>query len=190
MMLTRSAKRHRDNRPARASESNLRRAAALLRGDQGAVTVVFAICGSMMIAAMCIALDTIDGGMTHSRMQSALDVATLSAGVDLMHFSTTTGADLAQWQQDARAYYNANMPSGYMSLTMPDSGFVATVTGSPAAGETIQLSATGSLKLIAPVVLPGTSGNGSGSGSTTLPTTAPLVANNTALYLPKSTLEL
>jgi len=190
MMLTRSAKRHRDNRPARASESNLRRAAALLRGDQGAVTVVFAICGSMMIAAMCIALDTIDGGMTHSRMQSALDVATLSAGVDLVHFSTTTGADLAQWQQDARAYYNANMPSGYMSLTMPDSGFVATVTGSPAAGETIQLSATGSLKLIAPVVLPGTSGDGSGSGSTTLPTTAPLVANNTALYLPKSTLEL
>jgi hypothetical protein len=116
----------------------------------------------MMIACMCIALDTIDGGMTHSRMQSALDVATLSAGIDLLHYSSTTGA-LAQWQQDARAYYNANMPAGYMSLTMPDSGFTATVTGSPAAGETIQLSAAGTLNLIAPVVVPGTSGNGSGS---------------------------
>ncbi|MFT4432792.1 VWA domain-containing protein [Caballeronia sp. 15715] len=190
MMLTRSAKKHCDNNPARPRKSNPRQAAALVRGDDGAVAVVFAICGSMMIAAMCIALDTIDGGMTHSRMQSALDVATLSAGVDLLHFSTTTGTNLALWQQDARAYYNANMPTGYMALTMPDSGFAATVTGSPAAGETIQLSATGSLKLIAPVVLPGTSGNGSGSGSTALPTTAPLAANNTALYLPKSTLEL
>jgi Flp pilus assembly protein TadG len=189
MMVTRPAKKHRDDRIARAREPNPRRAAALLRRDQGAVTVVFALCGSMMIACMSIALDTIDGGMTHARMQSALDVATLSAGIDLAH-----GANLsvAQWQQDARAYYNANMPAGYMSLTMPDSGFVATVTGTPASGETIQLSAAGSLKLIAPVVLPGTSGNGSGSGSgsTTLPTTAPLTADNTALYLPQSTLEL
>jgi hypothetical protein len=187
MMLTRSAKKHRDHRIARERKPNLRRAAMRLQGDQGAVTVVFALCGSMMIACMCIALDAIDGGMTHARMQSALDVATLSAGINLAH-----GANLsvAQWQQDARAYYNANMRTGYMSLTMPDSGFMATVTGTPASGETIQLSATGSLKLIAPVVLPGTSGNGSGSSSTTLPTTAPLAANNTALYLPQSTLEL
>jgi len=189
MRVTRSAKKHRGDRIARAREPNLSRVAALLRRDQGAVTVVFALCGSMMIACMCIALDTIDGGMTHSRMQSALDVATLSAGIDLAH-----GANLSvtQWQLDARAYYNANMPAGYMSLTMPDSGFVATVSGTPAAGETIQLSATGSLKLIAPVILPGTSGNGSGSGSvaTALPTSAPLAANNTALYLPQSTLEL
>jgi Flp pilus assembly protein TadG len=189
MMSTRSAKKYRNKRPAGAREPNLRQAAALLRGDQGAVTVVFAICGSMMIASMCIALDTIDGGMTHSRMQSALDVATLSAGIDLAHGA---GLSVTQWQKDARAYYDANMPTGYMALTMPDSGFVATVTGTPAAGETIQLSATGSLKLIAPVVLPGTPGNGSGSGSgaTTLPTTTPLAANNTALYLPQSTLEL
>ena len=189
MMVTSSAKKHRDDRIARTRAPNLRRAAARLRRDEGAVTVVFALCGSMMIACMCIALDTIDGGMTHSRMQSALDVATLSAGIDLAH-----GANLsvAQWQKDARAYYNANMPTGYMSLTMPDSGFLATVTGTPAAGETIQLSAAGTLKLIAPVVLPGTSGNGSGSssGTTTFPTTAPLTANNTALYLPQSTLEL
>jgi len=183
-MLTRSAKKSRNVRAARVADSTL-------CGDQGAVTVVFAICGSMMIAAMCIALDTIDGGMTHSRMQSALDVATLSAGIDLLHYSSTTGAALAQWQQDARAYYNANMPAGYMSLTMPDSGFTATVTGTPAAGETIQLSAAGTLALIAPVVMPGTSGgSGSGSGSTALPTSAPMAANNTGLFLPQSTLEL
>lgn len=191
-MLTRTARKHRDDRLVRAAGSNPRRTAALLHGDQGAVMVVFAICGSMMIASMCIALDTIDGGMTQSRMQSALDVATISAGVDRVHYSSTTGASLTQWQQDARAYYNANMPAGYLSLTMPDSGFTATVTGTPAAGETIQLSAAGTLKLIAPVVVPGTSGSGSGSGSgsQTLPTTASITVSNTALYLPKSTLEL
>jgi Flp pilus assembly protein TadG len=187
MMLTRSPKNHLDDRLARPVGPNLRRTAALMRGDQGAVAVIFAICGSMMIASMCIALDTIDGGMTQSRMQSALDVATLSAGVDLQH---GTLLSVTQWQKDARAYYNANMPTGYMSLTMPDSGFSATLSGSPATGETIQLSAAGTLNLIAPVVVPGTSGSGSGSGGQTLPTTTPMAANNTALYLPQSTLEL
>lgn len=187
MMLTRSTKKHRHDGLARSTGPNVRSAAALLRGDHGAVAVIFAICGSMMIASLCIALDTIDGGMTQSRMQSALDVATLSAGVDLVHGSALS---VAQWQKDARAYYNANMPTGYMSLTMPDSGFSATLSGSPATGQTIQLSATGTLKLIAPVVVPGASGSGSGSGSQTLATTTPLAANNTALYLPQSTLEL
>ncbi|WP_256982080.1 VWA domain-containing protein [Caballeronia sordidicola] len=186
-MLNRSSKQHHDDPLAQPVGPNVGRAAALLRGDEGAVAVIFAICGSMMIASLCIALDTIDGGMTQSRMQSALDVATLSAGVDLKHGA---GLSVAQWQKDARAYYNANMPIGYMSLTMPDSGFSATLSGSPATGETIQLSAAGTLKLIAPVVVPGTSGSGSGSGGQTLPTTTPMAANNTALYLPQSTLEL
>jgi Flp pilus assembly protein TadG len=190
MFLTRSPKKDHDGRLSRPVGPSALRAAALLRGDQGAVAVIFAICGSMMIASLCIALDTIDGGMTQSRMQSALDVATLSAGVDLKH--VPAGLSAAQWQKDARAYYNANMPAGYMSLTMPDSGFSATLSGSPSTGETIQLSAAGTLHLIAPVVVPGGAGSGSGSGSggQTLPTTTPLAANNTALYLPQSTLEL
>jgi Flp pilus assembly protein TadG len=187
MMLIRYPKNINDERFAELEGPNVRRPAALLRGDRGAVAVIFAICGSMMIASLCIALDTIDGGMTQSRMQSALDVATLSAGVDLQH---GTGLSVAQWQKDARAYYNANMPVGYMSLTMPDSGFSATLSGSPATGETIQLSVAGTLNLIAPVLVPGTSGSGSGSGGQTLPTTTPMAANNTALYLPQSTLEL
>jgi Flp pilus assembly protein TadG len=188
MMLNRSPKNHHNDRFAQPVGPNVCRATALLRGNEGAVALIFAICGSMMIASMCIALDTIDGGMTQSRMQSALDVATLSAGVDLKH---GTGLSVAQWQKDARAYYNANMPTGYMSLTMPDSGFSATLSGSPATGETIQLSAAGTLNLIAPVVVPGGTGSGSGSGGgQTLPTTTPMAANNTALYLPQSTLEL
>jgi Flp pilus assembly protein TadG len=189
MMLTRSPKNHHDDRLVQPVGPHVRRAAVLLSGDEGAVALIFAICGSVMIASLCIALDTIDGGMTQSRMQSALDIATLSAGVDLVH---GTGLSVAQWQKDARAYYDANMPTGYMSITMPDSGFSATLSGSPATGETIQLSAAGTLNLIAPVVVPGTSGSGSGSGSggQTLPTSTPMTAINTALYLPQSTLEL
>ena len=79
-MLTRTARKLRDNRSARASEPKLRRTIALMRRDQGAVTVVFALCGSMMIACMCIALDTIDGGMTHSRMRIASRQRNDSAG--------------------------------------------------------------------------------------------------------------
>lgn len=189
MMLTRSPKNRHDDRLAQPVRPNVRRAATLLHGDEGAVALIFAICGSMMIASLCIALDTIDGGMTQSRMQSALDVSTLSSGVDLKH---GTGLSVAQWQKDARAYYNANMPTGYLSLAMPNSGFSATLSGSPSTGETIQLSAAGTLNLIAPVVVPGASGSGSGSGSggQTLPTSTPMAAINTALYLPQSTLEL
>jgi Flp pilus assembly protein TadG len=190
-MTPRTDTSHRADGAARAADVGRRRVTGLMRGDKGAITVVFAMCGSLMIASMCIALDTIDGGMTQSRMQSALDVATLSAAVDRAHYSSITGPDLAQWQKDARAYYDANMPTGYLNLTMPDSNFSASVSGSPATGETIRLSASGTLRLIAPVVLTNGSGGGSGSGSgSTLPDDAPISATNAALRLPKSTLEL
>jgi hypothetical protein len=177
-------------RPERAASAPRHRAAELITGDTGSVAVVFAVAGSMMIASLCVALDTIDAGMAHSRMQSALDVATLSAGADLAHFSSNTGANLALWQADARAYYNANMPASYLDLTMPASNFTATVSGAPATGQTISLSASGNLPLIAPVFLGSASGGGSSTGSPTINDDPTISANNEALFLPKSTLEL
>lgn len=168
----------------------------LVKGDEGAVVLIFAMCASLMIGSMCTVLDTIDFGMTHSRMQMALDVATLSAGADLAHYSSTTGNNLTQWQADARAYYNANMPTSYFALSMPDTNFVANVTGMPATGQTISLSASGSMPLLAPIMLAGanTSGTGSGSGSSSGSSgsgnLATVSANNTALRMPQSTLEL
>jgi Flp pilus assembly protein TadG len=169
-------------------------ARSLLRGDDGAVAMVLAVCASLMIGSMCTAIDMIHFEMTQARMQMALDVATLSAGADLSHYATNTGTDLTNWQKDARAYYNANMPTGYLSLTMPDANFSATVTGSPATGQTVKLSASGSMPLLAPIIFQkasaGNSGGGSGSGSTNPPSVGTVTASNAALRLPKSTLEL
>jgi Flp pilus assembly protein TadG len=181
---------HGDEHPAHVACVPGHPAAELIKGDKGSVAVVFAVLGSMMIASLCVALDTIDAGMAHSRMQSALDVATLSAGADLAHYSSNTGANLAQWQADALAYYNANMPASYLDLTMPASNFSATVTGSPAAGQTIALSASGNLPLIAPVFLGSASGGGSSTGTPVISDDPTISANNEALFLPKSTLEL
>ncbi|MDR5754716.1 MULTISPECIES: VWA domain-containing protein [unclassified Caballeronia] len=182
-----------DMTPRRRFKPEGRGAAALVKGEEGAVTMILAVCASMMIGAMCTALDTIHYEMTQARMQMALDVATLSAGADLSHYASTSGSDLANWQKDARAYYDANMPKGYLDLVMPDNKFSATVSGTPAAGQTIRLSASGSMPLLAPVFF-GTnttgSGSGSGSGSGNTPDVSTVTASNAALRLPKSTLEL
>jgi hypothetical protein len=189
-MNRRPGRLHGDEHPARMAGAPRHRAAERVIGDRGSVAVVFAVLGSMMIASLCVALDTIDAGMAHSRMQSALDVATLSAGADLAHYSSNTGANLAQWQVDARAYYNANMPTGYMDLTMPSNDFSATVSGTPAAGQTVRLSASGTLALIAPVFLGSASGGSSSTGAPVVSDDPTISANNVGLFMPKSTLEL
>ncbi|EKS66334.1 MULTISPECIES: Flp pilus assembly protein TadG [Caballeronia] len=169
-----------------------RSARNLVCGDEGAVTMMFAICASMMIGSMCMAIDSIHYEMTQARMQMALDVATLSAGADLAHYDTTKPADLANWKTDARAFYDVNMPSGYLALNMPNANFSASVTGAPATGQTIKLSASGSMPLLAPVFFgKAKTDTGSDSGNNqTNPDTATVSASNAALRLPKSTLEL
>ncbi|AQH01947.1 hypothetical protein A9R05_18240 [Burkholderia sp. KK1] len=144
---------------------------------------------------MCMAIDAIHYEMTQARMQMALDVATLSAGADLAHYDTTKPADLAQWQKDARAYYDVNMPTGYMALNLRASDFTSQVSGAPATGQTIKLSATGTMPLIAPVIFSNRtsqdgSGGSSGGQNPANPETANVSASNAALRLPKSTLEL
>lgn len=172
-----------------------RTVAALMAGDRGAITMIFAVCASLMIGSMCTALDMIDYEMTQARMQMALDVATISSGVDLAHYADPSGKDSSAWQADARAFYNGNMPTGYLDLVMPDANFNASVSGVPSTGQTIKLSASGSMPLLAPIIFgkntTGTgSGSGSGSGTPPAPDDATVSASNTALRLPQSTLEL
>jgi Flp pilus assembly protein TadG len=178
----------------RVVPSQPRSLTTLLKGDEGAITIMFAMCATLMIGSMCTAIDTIHYEMTQTRVQMALDVATLSSGANLAHYNTPTGSSLTQWQEDARAYYNANMPSGYMDFTMPDAQFSATVSGLPSTGQTIQLSAKGSAPLLAPIIFgTGTSSGGSGSGSGSSggsPDTVTITASNTGLRMPQSLLEL
>lgn len=166
--------------------------ARLQAGDAGAVAMLFAMCGSMMIGSMCMALDAIDYAMTQGRMQMALDAATLSSGANLQRYGSPTGTNLQSWQKDARAYYDANNPTGMMGFNMPDANFSATLTGAPATGQTIALSASGSLPLLAPKFLSTKANNSSGGsgGGTTTPDTSTVSASNSALRMPQSTLEL
>jgi Flp pilus assembly protein TadG len=159
------------------------RAASPLRADRGAVTVVFALLGGVMIACLAMAVDLIDDAMTEARMQAALDAATLSSGANLAHFNCANAGDLAQWQQDARAYFDANMSNGPHGITIPAATFAATCTGTPALGETIRLSAKGTLPILAPVML------GTGARNI-LSSDFDIGAQNAAMYQPKSTLEL
>lgn len=184
----RSAQRSDDRRVPEQPRS----VTTLVKGDEGAITVMFAICATLMVGSMCTAIDMIHYEMTQTRVQMALDVATLSSGVNLSHYATTTGANLTQWQADARAYYNANMPSGYMEFTMPDAQFSATVSGTPSTGQTIKLSATGSAPLLAPIIF-GTASSGSSSGSGSSGSSGDNVtieASNAAIRQPNSLLEL
>jgi Flp pilus assembly protein TadG len=161
---------------------------ALVAGDEGAVTLMFAVMASLLFGALATGLDTMSYAMTQSHMQMALDVATLSAGADLSHYSSTTGSNLTQWQADALAYYNANMTGGLFNLNMPASNLVATVTGTPAAGQTISLSASGTLTRLASAFFSSSSSDGGSSSSGGDLTT--VTASNAALRLPQSTLEL
>lgn len=164
---------------------------SFMTGDEGAITLIFAVMGSVLIGSLLTGLDTMRYTMTQSHMQMALDVATLSASADALRVDTTTAAGLAQWKQDARAYYNANVPGGLFNLTIPDSNFVATISGTRATGFTISLSASGTMSLIsAPFVPKSSSSSGGGAGATPTATTATVSATNSAVYLPQTTLEL
>lgn len=163
---------------------------ATSQNDAGSVSVIFALLGGVMIACLCWAVDVIDNAMTEARIQAALDASTLSSGANLAHYNCGDGSSLAQWQKDARAYFDANMPKGYNELSINSSTFSATCTGTPATGETIKLSAKGKLPMLKPVILQGSSGGSSSSSGSTVPDTFDVGANNTAIFLPKSTLEL
>ncbi|WP_248323141.1 VWA domain-containing protein [Caballeronia sp. Sq4a] len=165
------------------------RAAALFSGDRGAIGVFFAMCSSVMAGAMCMSLGMIQYELMQAHMQMALDVATLSAAANIRHYAQPNMQNVAQWQRDARAYYDANMPTGYEGLVMPDTGFTANISGDASAGFTVKLSASGTLPLLASnifgALISGTNAAGAGPQDTMT-----ISANNAAIYSPKTTLEL
>ncbi len=179
------------SRPRRREARSLR---GFWRQDDGAFTMMFAILGSILIGTLCFAIDSIEYTMSQTQIQMALDVAALSSGANLVHYGNPpTGSAYTQWQADAVAYYQGNMPpTAYLGLqgaTAPS----ATLTGDVTTGQTINLAVSGRQPLLAPYFLDPTvskqaaTGGGGGTGS---PQTAYLSAANTVLRQPKSLLEL
>lgn len=160
--------------------------ARLIRGDSGAVTVVFAICGSLMMVTMAIALDSIQGAMVGARLTSAEDVTALSAAQDSARYVTTVGTDLANWQKDVKAYFQANLPSGTGNFSMTNANITATMADAVGGGRTISVHATGTLQFLLPINLPWVGG----STPQQEPTTEQLTATDAALYVPPGSLEV
>ena len=168
----------------------------LFAGDQGAISIVFVFMVTMVIGVFLCGFDFMDEVMAKSRDQMAVDAASLSSGADLVHYTSTTGASLTQWQADALAYYQANMPSTYI-MGGPDlSAFSATVSGSVATGQTVVLNSGVKLTLLSALWNNASkSGSGSGSGSgtgsgTTTPTVQTVSAGATVTRITQGTLEL
>jgi Flp pilus assembly protein TadG len=167
----------------------------LFGGSEGAIGLMFAVCGSLMIGAMCGALDLIHYQMSQARLQMAIDVTALSAGVNAAHFDATKPADKAQWKEDLFAYLNANMPSGSLDIDLPGTNVVADITGSPLTGQTITISASGTQNLLAPIFLANGGQGGSDSGSSggtdgSDNSVATVSAANAVTRIAASTLEL
>jgi Flp pilus assembly protein TadG len=156
--------------------ARLRDAAVLTRcseslagADRGAVSLIFAVSASVMLGALSMTIDLGRYAISQARMQSALDVANLTASMDMGHYaSTTCPTSLTAWQKDALAYYNTNMPNGYLDILLSSSNFNATCTNNPPSnggGQYVQLSATGELPLMMPAFL-GSKGSSTSTGST------------------------
>ncbi|WP_161950077.1 VWA domain-containing protein [Paraburkholderia monticola] len=138
----------------------------LAGGDRGAVSLIFAVSASVMLGALSMTIDLGRYAISQARMQSALDVANLTASMDMGHYaSTTCPTSLTAWQKDALAYYNTNMPNGYLDILLSSNNFNATCTNNPGGGQYVQLSAAGELPLMMPAFL-GSKGSSTSTGST------------------------
>lgn len=120
------------------------RAARMRRGERGAVTPMFAVCIGLILMCLLGGLDLMRVHLMQSRLQNALDVATLSAGVNLSLYPTLQGDELTAWKANAYSYLMSNVPDNYVGGTVVPDSFTATVSGSLGAGQTIstQVSAT------------------------------------------------
>jgi hypothetical protein len=168
----------------------LARASAFVRGDEGAISVFFAICASAMVGTMCMSIGMIQWELLQARVQMALDVATLSSAANINHYATPKLTNKAQWQKDARAYYDANMPTGYEGLVMPDTNFSADISGDATSGFKINLSASGTMPILATRILGSIDKSTGTSSGSQLPDNQTVSASNAALYVPKTTVEL
>jgi len=168
-----------------------------LRDDRGAVTVMFAIFGSLIVCVFCMALSWVFVAEAQARAQDARDIADINIALEVNRIARAGMApDAAQLQKDGQAYFRANMPTGLYASTIPDANIVVSVTGSSTADYHVTTSISGQIQLLVPViagnhVIAGTMA-GMPAGSTG-PDHSDFVAiggTSTVYTVPQSTLEL
>lgn len=138
--------------------------ASLIRDERGAIGVTFAAIFGFLLAGTLIVVDTARYNVAQARVQTALDTAVISAGRrlgDVAYTSTGAGFEPGQeWQDDAKRYFNANLPSKFLGLEINpedlkieyqedrvDSGGNASSTGVFLAAQRLNMSVQGDLPL-------------------------------------------
>ncbi|WP_146208874.1 pilus assembly protein TadG-related protein [Azospirillum sp. TSO22-1] len=81
------------------------------RGRRGNVPVFVALLAVPVMGLAGLSVDAARGYMVRSRLSAAIDAAALAAGRVI---------DTADVQGDAKMYFRANLPNGYMGASVPD----------------------------------------------------------------------
>lgn len=124
------------------------------RCERGAVTPIFAVCIGLMLMTLLGGLDLMRTSMMQSRLQNALDAATLSASVNLSLYPTLQGSEFDAWKTNAYNYLMANLPAGYVGGTVDSKSFQASVSGSLGTGQTVSVQVSANVPMWSAGLLP------------------------------------
>ncbi|MFA5521475.1 MAG: pilus assembly protein TadG-related protein [Castellaniella sp.] len=127
--------------------------ARLARNQRGAVAPLFIGTLGIVVATSLGGIDLARYSIAQNRLQNALDSATLSAGRNLADLSSVpTVPELGTWQEDAYAFFRANMPDGYLGSTIAPEDlhieYEEELSHGYTIGQIIRMDASGTLPLI------------------------------------------
>jgi uncharacterized protein YegL len=155
---------------------------SIFRNQRGSVSLTFVLSMVALTTAFVAGYGTMMWSAGQSRLQDALDIATL-AGVD--DFVNLPVNNPTQAQTDAfnayiRGYFDANMPYGYLTLNVSSANVTIAVANVPAtattpASRTLTLGVSGSMEVM-----------GGGGGGTSLK----VGATSSGLFIDQNNLEL
>lgn len=168
-----------------------------LRNDRGAVTVMFAIFGGLILCVFCMALSWVFVAEAAARVQDARDITDINIALEVNRVTRAGQVpNVTQLQKDGQAYFRANMPTGLYASTIPDANIIVSVTGGSTTGYNVTTSISGQIQLLLPViagnhVIAGTmAGMPAGSTGPDNPDYVNISGTSTVYTVPNSTLEL
>ena len=139
-----------------AVERSVRRDLRRRRSERGSVAVTALIFMTLIIGGSLGAIDLARHNAAQLRLNNALDAAVISAGRNLANYTPVNGRiQEEQWVEDARAFFRANMPDGYLGSTV-DTDRVEVTYSEQRGGlnnrylisQTVDMRATGRLPLL------------------------------------------
>lgn len=159
--------------------------------DRGAVTLMFAVMGGMLVCGMTVMISVIEVGWGQSRAQNQIDAASIAMGVSTYHTSLTA----TQLKADYMNYLKANSQNDAIDPTILPANVTITTTTGTGGAVTYSVSVKTTLSLIAPAAIAsafGLSGKPVVGTSTTTAggSTVDMTVVNAVQRIPQSTIEL